>query len=373
MNSRDHRFNHNLTLFKHVTDFLGDMPDDAGVSHEKIPFLSAHRQHRHQATNAVQVFDLAELAESAKARQESEHDRLKSHLTDLEAARRGGGLRHLLTHSRQQIVADLEALRCEMPNFSEVIDILSAELALSLAGKPEDFHVSSVCMNGTPGIGKTRFGRELARLLDVACDVISLGAAYGGFELAGVSPGWGSTRSGRLFRLLAYGKSACHVVLLDEVDKMPNHSNYPALPVILDLLEVDSSRKFRDEGLEIRFDASKLIFIATSNEYDNIPAPLQSRTRMVEILPPTAEQRLGIAERIANTYARKVEVNFQPAVLEAIAAPDIDLRELHRSLREMAGLALAKEKKEVTLQELKPRKPTAKRAIGFLSESRKLP
>ena len=58
MNNRDQRFKHNTILFKHVTDFLGDMPDDAGVSHENSGFLFTHRQHHRQVASAVRVFAL---------------------------------------------------------------------------------------------------------------------------------------------------------------------------------------------------------------------------------------------------------------------------------------------------------------------------
>ena len=58
MNSRDQRFKHNAILFKHVTDFLGDMPDITGVSHENSAFSSAYWQHHRQAASAVRVFAL---------------------------------------------------------------------------------------------------------------------------------------------------------------------------------------------------------------------------------------------------------------------------------------------------------------------------
>jgi len=201
----------------------------------------------------------------------------------------------------EEIVVGLRTLKIGMPNFAEVIDMLVAELALALSGPTEDFRVSAICMNGVPGIGKTRFAREVSCVLDVGFEAVSMGASAG-FELAGVPAGYGNSSAGRIWRLLADGDSACPVVLLDEVDKMGRDERYPNLPTVLDLLEVDSARSFRDEALEARFDTSKIIVLLTANDVDAIPAPLQSRVRMIEIDLPTQEQRREIAGRIATEF-----------------------------------------------------------------------
>ena len=113
------------------------------------------------------------------------------------------------------------------------------------------------------------------------------------------------------------------------------------IPTLLDLLEPDSARRFRDECLELEFDASQIIFIATANEIHGLPAPLCSRIRMVEIPPPTVEHRYQIAARIAGGFEDRYGVTFSDDILNRIAENQaIDLRGVQQMLRQAAGRAL---------------------------------
>ncbi|MFZ4539192.1 AAA family ATPase [Propionivibrio sp.] len=250
----------------------------------------------------VNIFDPFELEKLIKLREDEGDERAKRQVPFLQAALVALGTRTLINQPLPTVVAGLLGLKLDMPNFSNVVDTLIAEISLAMSGEKEDFRVSPLCMNGVPGIGKTRFACEVAKILDVGFEAISLGAGTGSFELSGVSAGYSNSRPGRIFRLLAEGKSGCPVVLLDEIDKISSDSRYPQTPVLLDLMEVDSARRFRDEGIEARLDCSKMILLATSNYQESIPAPLKSRMNMVEILAPTAEQGLyaGTAENSVN-------------------------------------------------------------------------
>lgn len=318
-----------------------------------------------QSAKSVQIFDVEKLDKLIAERKQEDNERTKRQLPDLEAARSSEGVRRLFTKTLANILEGLRDIKADMPNFAEAIDIMTGELALAFAGKPEDFRVSAICMNGVPGIGKTRFAREVARVLKVGFDTIALGSSGGGFELSGVSAGYGNSKSGRLFRLLAEGESACPVVLLDEIDKMAGDERFPTLPPLLDLLEADSAKRFRDEGVETRFDASKIIFLATSNEAELIPGPLQSRIRMVEIQPPTVQQRREITGRIASEFTA-FGVLFQTSVLDDLAEVDMDLRALRRFLREIAGRALSVGLTEIGRQDITiPTTPENKK-MGFV-------
>ena len=316
-------------------------------------------------TPTVPVFSVEEMGKLLAKLKDEDSDRAKRQTPDLEAARTEDGHRSLFTQPLLKVVAGLNGLKSDMPNFTDVIDILIGELALAFSGKPEDFHVGAICMNGVPGIGKTRFAREVAKILDVGFEAISMGATCGGFELAGVPSGYSNSKSGRIFRLLAEGKSACPVVLLDEIDKLAGDERFSPLPILLDLLESDSAKKFRDEGLEARCDASRIIFLLTSNEARFIAGPLQSRMRMVEIQTPTSEQRREIATRIASEF-KKVGVSFKDQMLDALCEVNMDLRALRRFLRDAAGWAISNGLKEIGCDDVMiPAKPVEKR-IGFV-------
>lgn len=334
---------------------------------EKAELSRSHSKSWYEKSGAsVQIFDPDALKRIIQTRDDhgSDSDRTKRQRADLEAGCAHAGLRQLPDKLLEEIVTGLRALKVDMPNFSAVIDMLVAEMALAMSGQTDDFRVSAICMNGVPGIGKTRFAREVAHVLDVGFEAVSMGASAG-FELAGVPAGYSNSSAGRIWRLLADGDSACPVVLLDEVDKMGNDERFPTLPTVLDLLEADSARIFRDEALEARFDASKMIVLLTANEVDFIPTPLQSRARMIEIQPPTQEQRREIAGRIATEFSC-VGVSFDTPVLDAVCELDVDLRALRRFLRQAAGQALSDQKESVGLSDvLIPAKPVERR-VGFL-------
>ena len=264
-------------------------------------------------------------------------------LPTLEDAKREDGYRRTLsgkvtlTHIRDH----LQNVVSEMPNLALAADALAAELALAVSSPSNEFRVTPMLLHGAPGIGKTRFVSQLAALLGVGFDKVSMGAASGAFELCGVARGWGTTRPGRIAKLLARGESAAPVILLDEIDKLGSDPRFPVIPTLLDLLEPDSARRFRDECLELEFDASQIIFIATANEIHGLPAPLCSRIRMVEIPPPTVEHRYQIAARIAGGFEDRYGVTFSDDILNRIAENQaIDLRGVQQMLRQAAGRAL---------------------------------
>lgn len=271
-------------------------------------------------------------------------------LPTLEDAKRDDGYRRTLSGkvTLSHIRDHLQTVVSEMPNLSLAADALAAELALAVSGPSNEFRVTPMLLHGAPGIGKTRFVSQLAEALGIGFDKLSMGAASGAFELCGVARGWGTTRPGRIVKLLARGECAAPVVLLDEIDKMGSDPRFPVIPTLLDLLEPDSARRFRDECLELDFDASRIIFVATANKIDDIPGPLRSRMRMIEILPPTVEQRFQVATRIADDFKDRYDITIGEEILSQIAMKEsIDLRGVQQILRQAAGRALI-ENRQIT-------------------------
>lgn len=315
----------------------------------------------------VQVFDQKSIDRAIRRIMAGDSEKPGQILPTLEDAKRDEGYRRIqsgeLTLCR--IRDHLQNVVSEMPNFALAADALAAELALAVSGPSNEFRVTPILLHGAPGIGKTRFVSQLAEILGVGFDKISMGAASGAFELCGVSQGWGTTRPGRIAKLLAHGVDAAPVVLLDEIDKMGSDPRFPVIPTLLDLLEPDSARHFRDECLELEFDASRIIFIATANEIHTIPGPLCSRMRMIQILPPTVEQRFQVAARIAAGFQDRYGVTFSEGILNQIAVTQgIDLRGVQQILRQAAGRALI-ENRQVSNDDLNF-SIELERRIGFL-------
>ena len=305
-------------------------------------------------TPLVPIFKRESIDRAIKSVKADGDEKSRQIMPTLEDAKRDDGYRRALTGNvTLPLIRDhLQILVCEMPNFALAMDALAAELALALSGPCNEFRVTPMLIHGAPGIGKTRFVSQLAAILSVGFDKLSMGAASGAFELCGVSRGWGTTRPGRIAKLLAQGESAAPVVLLDEIDKLGSDPRFPVIPTLLDLLEPDSARHFRDECLELEFDASRIIFVATANEIHDIPGPLCSRMRLIEIQPPTLEQRFQVARRIATGFEERYGVTFREEILNQIAAnQDIDLRGVQQILRQAAGRALI-ENRQITNDDL---------------------
>lgn len=236
----------------------------------------------------------------------------------------------------------LEKAKSQFENLVEPISRLQVDLALAGAMAAADFRITPILLLGDPGIGKTYLAMQLAEALGVGMEKISAGGAQGGFQLTGSHTSWTGSRPGSLFTVLAEGKFATPVVVIDEVDKIID-SRYPVLPVLLDLFEPNTSVRFKDEFFEMTFDASRIIFVLTANSLDGIPAPLLSRVEVFDVPRPEPAQRLRIIQDEAAKLRSKTKlpIKLDKASSEALAArKDVDLRKTTRLVREAFTRAL---------------------------------
>ncbi len=236
----------------------------------------------------------------------------------------------------------MDKTKKQFENLAAPIERLQVDLALASAMKPADFRMTPLLLLGVPGIGKTYLAMQLAQALGVNMDKISAGGAQGGFQLTGSHNSWTGARLGSLFTLLAEGQFAMPVVVIDEVDKIRD-SQYPMLPVLLDLFEPQTARCFKDEFFEMQFDASRIIFVLTANSLEGVPAPLLSRLEVFDIARPEPAQRLRIIQNEAATLRHKTGLNIRldKASCEALAdRQDIDLRKTTRLVSEAFARAL---------------------------------
>ncbi|MDB5813853.1 MAG: hypothetical protein JWN23_970 [Rhodocyclales bacterium] len=338
---------------------VNDAPDDA--SHDASGADSQPPR--------LPIFDIAKIDAAWDALPPSEREKSGLITLSLLAARRDKGERLALA-ARTTLAAlldNLSMLQERMPNFAAAIDALAVELALAFATDVDRFHVTPILLHGGAGIGKTLFATELAKCLNTSFEKISMGAMSAGFELAGAARAWGSARAGRISKLLADGEDASPVVLLDEIDKLGSDLRYPAEPVLLDLLEPDSAKCFRDEFMEVTLDASRIIFIATANDIECMSAPLRSRMRIIEIETPTSEQRCGIVARLLDRHRQDYGVDFLPEVGAALSHQGFDLRRLRQVVREAAGRALMNGKERpVRLEDLRLPQEKLAAPMGFV-------
>ena len=273
-------------------------------------------------------------------------------LGNMVETRRGGGegvLDNARLHDGFRRVPDakkagrqLDKTKLQFENLAAPIERLQVDLALASAMHPADFRMTPLLLLGDPGIGKTYLAMQLAQALGVNMEKLSAGGAQGGFQLTGSHNSWTGARPGALFTLLAECQFATPVVVIDEVDKIRD-SQYPVLPVLLDLFEPQTARCFKDEFFEMQFDASRIIFVLTANSLEGVPAPLLSRLEVFDIPRPEPAQRLRIIQNEAAMLRRKTGLNIRldKASCEALAdRQDIDLRKTTRLVSEAFARAL---------------------------------
>ena len=341
----------------------------AGPATKRVQQGRATFRSKKVAANAVQVFCMSQVDQvwnTTWSRQAQ--DRRSRAASWFEAARNNSGSRTVPKLRAASLSDQCRKLSVRFPHFSDVISHLKAELVLAMSSKPKDFRVSPILLHGAPGIGKTTFASALADMLKVPSEVISAGSSQGSFDVYGTSAHWDSTEVGKVFRLLANNRSAVAVLILDEIDKIESDGRYPILPALLDLLEIQTAKRFRDEAAGICFDASKIIIIATANELRPVSTALLSRFHPIEIPEPTAAERLHLLKEmlVGIQKATRLKLAVGEDALHRIAQSPGDLREMQRVLRISLGHALANNKHELGATDLCF--PSAKTAqgIGFL-------
>lgn len=294
----------------------------------------------------------------AKNQDSDRRDRLEA---VVEEAAKNRGYRARPVTDIATLAMAIKSLRDEFPNFERALDVLEAALALSL-DDPE-YTIPPLLVHGEPGIGKTTFSMAVADRLGVPFDMVSAGSLQGGFDLAGTSSHYSTTSAGRVVRLLAEGASASPVLLVDEVDKIGGDERYSPVNTLLDLLEPRTAKRFRDEALQLQFDASRMILLMTANDLSSIPAPLLSRAQVVEIKPLSTEQRFAIVRKLVDQHAG--DLSIDDATVERISTTG-DLRKLQRTVKQAAGLAKARGDRALFLSVVAgAAQPDTNRRIGF--------
>ena len=291
----------------------------------------------------------------------------------LDRAARSAGWRSVPWAGPDAIVDPFGRLGSDFENFGEVLQHLRAQWTLVRhARTAADARIDPILLTGSPGVGKTHFAATLAELIGVRIQVFSAGGAQDAMQLCGSDARWSGSRPGMVFDALSIHDSATPVLLLDEIDKLaPESGGSRDTPVntLLDLLEPDSARRYCDMSLQLNMDASKVIVFATANERERISPPLLSRLTEFHISAPNLEQRRsilgGYLAELVVSHECPATLNLDEASAEAaVAAPDLDIRELLRMVRTGFASALATESDRVILSP--PRRGAAKRRIGFI-------
>ena len=243
-----------------------------------------------------------------------------------------------------------------------------------------DFKSPILCLYGPPGVGKTSLGLSIANALKRKYVRISLGGLHDEAEIRGHRKTYIGAMPGRIIKGLAKAGSSNPVFILDEIDKVSQMTTQgDPSSAMLEVLDPEQNIAFHDNYLDIDYDLSKVMFIATANNINTIPAPLLDRMELIEVSGYITEEKIEIAKRhlipkeMEANGLKKGSLNITKPAIEAIIESytrESGVRELDKKIGKICRKTACKYAKDADFGKMTVKPADLKELLGTKPYSR---
>ena len=238
-----------------------------------------------------------------------------------------------------------------------------------------DMKAPILCLVGPPGVGKTSLGKSVARALDRKYARMSLGGLHDESEIRGHRKTYIGAMPGRIVQSLNKVKSSNPVFILDEIDKVGKDFRGDPSSALLEVLDPEQNATFHDNYLDLEYDLSKVMFIATANSLSGIQPALLDRMEVIRIEGYSAEEKIEIAKRHLIPLQRKEhglkanQVNISLSAIKGIIR-DFTRESGVRGLNRQIGAVMRNAAKRIAMEEAKTVKINANNLREILGPSK---